>query len=79
MCTYSYKGSIELNVMVINELNRSSWWKEGLLKKVKRLKSNVSRIVQCRKRPCKDRIRKRLEKKYKIRSKGFDIVIEKLK
>ena len=38
----------------------------------------MSRIVECRKRPCKDGM-KRLEKKYKIRSIGFDIVIQELK
>ena len=31
------------------------------------------------KRPCKDELRKKFEKEYKIRSNGFDIVIKELK
>ena len=40
------------------------------------MKRDVSRVVECRKRTCEDGIRKRLEKKYKIRTKGFDVAIE---
>ena len=59
--------------------NEQARRKEWLLTKVERLKSDVSSIVECRKRPCKKRIRVKLEKKHKIRNKDFDIVIVELK
>lgn len=59
--------------------NQEPGWKERLRRKVENLKGDLSRIVESRKRPCEDGMRKRLEKKYKTRKKGFDVVIEELK
>ena len=59
--------------------NQEPGWKERLRRKVENLRGDVSRVVECRKRTCEDGMRKRLEEKYKIRTKGFDVVIEELK
>ena len=49
--------------------NQQPGWKERLLRKVERLKVDMSQIFQCRKRPCEDGIRKRLEKKIQDQKK----------
>ena len=59
--------------------NQEPEWKERLRRKVENLKGDLSRIVECRKRACEDGMRRRLEKKYKIRAKGYEVVIEELK
>ena len=64
--------------MAINELISSLGGRIGCWK-VERLKGDVSRIVECQKISCEDRTRKKLETKYKIRSKCFDMVVEELK
>ena len=58
--------------------NQELGWKERLRRKVENLKGDVSRVVEFRKRTCEDGMRKRLEKKYKIRT-GFDVVIKEWK
>lgn len=54
-------------------------WKERLQRKVKAIQKDLSRVILSRGRPCDDGMRKRLEKKYNIKRKGFDVVIEELK
>lgn len=54
-------------------------WKERLQHKLEGIRADLSRVVEARGRDYDDPMRKRLEKKYKIRNKGYDVVIEELK
>jgi hypothetical protein len=54
-------------------------WKIRLQRKVKMLGQDISRVTECKNRDYDDPMRVRLEKKYNIRKKGFDVVLEELK
>ena len=43
------------------------------------IEQDLSRVTESRNRDFNDRMRKRLEKKYDIKRKGFDVVIEEMK
>ena len=54
-------------------------WKVRLQQKLEVIRSDLSKVVECRGRDYDDPMRTRLEKKYRIRNKGYDVVIEELK
>ena len=55
-------------------------WKARLQRKLEDIRADLSRVVECRGiRDHDDPMRMRLEKKYRIRNKGYDVVIEELK
>jgi len=39
----------------------------------------LSKVLECKRRPYNDPLRRRLEGKYRIKNKGYDVVIEELK
>ena len=54
-------------------------WKVRLQNKIKILEQDLSRVVESQKRFCNDGMRKRMEKKYNIKRKGYTVVIEEMK
>ena len=54
-------------------------WKVRLQQKLEDIRSDLSKVVECRGRDFDDPMRMRLEKKYRIRNKGYDVVVEELK
>ena len=59
--------------------NHEPEWKVRLLKKAKEIRQDLSRVTESRERDLEDPMKRRLTKKYKIKTKGFDVVIEELK
>jgi hypothetical protein len=54
-------------------------WRTRLQMKMKNIRSDLSKVVESRGRDYDDPMRMRLEKKYRIKNKGYDVVIEELK
>ena len=52
---------------------------EGMAAAQEDIRSDLSKVVECRGRDFDDPMRMRLEKKYRIRNKGYDVVVEELK
>ena len=61
------------------EKNRTPWWKRRLERKVKEIRKDLSRVNECQTREWNDPLRKQLEYKYRIKSKGYKVAIEELK
>ena len=54
-------------------------WKVRLQRKEQEIRKDLSKVVESKGRNVEDPMRIRLERKYKIKVKGFDVVIEELK
>ena len=54
-------------------------WKVRMQWKLEEIRSDLSKVMECKTRDYNDAMRTRLERKYKIKRKGFDVAIEELK
>ena len=54
-------------------------WERRLKRKVHEIQQDLSRVIEATNRKYNDRLRRKIEKKFNIRHKGYQLVIEELK